>query len=100
MLAGKDDPAVDLAEIVVMLGPRFLAPISRASQREGHPVPGYGDAVFEFGAVLWMYAPAKFDGPRHPIRRRHRGEFVRVGALKDIGAQQHPSAASVEAVAR
>src|SRR4051812_1370591 len=100
MLAGEDDPAVDLAEIVVMFSPRFLAPISRASQREWDPVPGHGDAVFEFGAVLWMYAPAKFDGARHPVRRRHRGEFVRIRALKDIGAQQYPSAASIEAVAR
>src|SRR5438270_9476328 len=82
-----------------MLLPRALAPGSRATEREGNAVPGYGDAVFELGAVLRMDAGAEFDRARHPVARCHRGEFVGVRALVDIGAQQHAAAVPVVAVA-
>src|SRR5258708_4101635 len=95
VLAGENDPAVDLAQIVVVLVPHFIVPASGAAQGAGHPMPGHRDSVFELGAVLRMNAGAELDGARHPVRRGHRGEFIRIGALKDIGAEQHATAASV-----
>ena len=56
MLAREHDPPVDLAQIVVMLGPFFLSPVAGASEREWHAMPRYGDAVFELGRVLRMNA--------------------------------------------
>src|SRR5262245_8052296 len=83
-----------------MLHPRLLTPGSRASQGEGDTMPGDGDAVFEFGAVLWVKPGTKFNRTPNPVRRRHRGEFVGVRSLKNIGAQQHPAAIAIEAAAR
>src|SRR5258708_5787858 len=99
VLAGENDPAVDLAQIVVVLVPHFLGPASRTAQGEGHPMPGHSNPVFELGAVLRMNAGTELDRARHPVRRRHRGEFVGIGALIDISAEQHATAASIEAAA-
>src|SRR5438105_15172461 len=80
-----------------MLLPRLLAPGSRTSQGEGNTMPGDGDAVFELGAVLRMNPGTKFNRTRNPVGRRDRGEFVGLRSLKNIGAEQHPAALSIEA---
>src|SRR6202790_456908 len=97
MLARQHDPAVDLAEIVVMLRPRLVAPVAGATQCKGHAMPGHRDAVLEFGAVLWMNAGADLDRAGDPLGRRHRGEFVGVGTVEQIGAEQHAPAGAIEA---
>src|SRR3984893_8088341 len=71
MLARQHDPAVDLAEIVVMLRPCLVAPVAGATQCKGHAMPGHRDAVLEFGAVLWMNAGADLDRAGDPLGRRH-----------------------------
>src|SRR6202790_3140932 len=95
MLARQHDPAVDLAEIVVMLRPCFVAPVAGATQCKGYAMPGHRDAVLEFSAVLRMNAGADLDRAGDPLGRRHRGEFVGVG-----GAEQHAPAGAIEAAVR
>jgi hypothetical protein len=41
----QHDPALDLAQVVVMLYPRFLGPIADTPERESHAMPGHCDAV-------------------------------------------------------
>ena len=100
VLARQHDPAVDLAEIVVMLRPRLVGPVAGAAQRKGHPMPRHGDAVLELGLVLRMNAGAEFDRARNPLGRRHRREFVGVRTVEQIGAQQHAPAGAIESGVR
>src|ERR1700683_4475621 len=97
MLARERDPAVDLAEIIVVLRPRRLRPVAGAAQRERYAMPRDGDPVFEFAPVLRVNGGAEFDRARNPLGRRHRGELERVRALVKIGAEQYASATAVEA---
>src|ERR1700677_3457742 len=50
-------------------------------------MPGDGDAVVEFLAVLRVNTAAVFHGLRDPLFRRHRGEFGRIDP-PDVGAEQ------------
>src|SRR3981081_1797950 len=52
VLASQYDPAIDLAQIAVMLRPRRIGPFAAATQREGNAMPRDGNAVFKFGLVL------------------------------------------------
>ena len=97
VFACQHDPAVDLAEIAIVLRPRLFGPIAGAAQCKGHAMPRDSYAILVFGPVLRVNAGADFDGPGHPFGRRHRREFIRVGAVEKICAQKHTPAAVVEA---
>src|SRR3982074_3241013 len=97
VLARQHDPAVDLAEIVIVLRPRRFGPVASAAQCKGHAMPRNGDAVLEFRRVLRMNAGAEFDRPADPLGRRHRGEFVGVGTVEKICAEKHTFACAIEA---
>ena len=86
MLAGEHNPAVDLAQVVVMLRPQLLRPVAGAAERERHTMPGDRNAVFELFVVLRMDARAQRDSARHALRRRHRCEFVGACTFDYIGA--------------
>src|ERR1700722_3304396 len=86
MFNRKTEPAINLASIVVVLFSGRIGPHSGAPHREGHPVPGYRNPVFEFGFILGMNPGAQFDRARDPIGRGHRRKFVRIYALKNIGS--------------
>src|SRR6266516_6962718 len=100
MLAGQHDPAVDLAEIVITLCPRLFGPVAGTAEGKGYAMAGYRDPVVVFFAVLRVKAGAEFAGTGDPFGRRHRREFIGVGAIEQIGAQQHPPATTVEARVR
>src|SRR6516164_8308571 len=88
MLARQNDPAIDLAEIVVMLGSCLFGPAAGAAQGKGYPMPGDRDAVLEFGAILRMQAGTEFDGARNPLGGLHRREFIGVGVVVKVGAEK------------
>ena len=71
MLARQHNPAVDLTEIVVMLGSRLLGPIAGASERERHAMPRYRDAVLKLSRILRMDLGAKGHCAGDALRRRH-----------------------------
>src|SRR6201996_7797616 len=52
VFAGEHDLAVDPAQIVVMRGPRLIAPVAGTAECERHPMPGHRHAVFKFVLVL------------------------------------------------
>src|SRR6185369_6927399 len=43
VLAGQDDPAVDRAHVVIVLGAQLLGPAAGAAERPGDPMPGDRD---------------------------------------------------------
>src|SRR3954454_15291002 len=67
MFARKHDPAVDLAQIVVMRGSGLVRPSTGTAEREWNAVPRHRDAVFEFCLVLRMNARAERDGLLDPV---------------------------------
>jgi hypothetical protein len=60
-------------------------------------MPRNGYAVFVFRPVLRMNAGAEFDSSGNPFGRRHRCEFVCVGTVEKICAQQHTPAGAIKA---
>src|SRR6266404_5136111 len=97
MLSGQHDPAIDLAEIIVMLRPCLVGPVAGAAQCKRHAMPRNGYAVFVFRPVLRMNAGAEFDRSGTPFGRRHRSEFVCVRTVEKICAQKHTPAGAIEA---
>ena len=100
MLAGENDTAVNLAEIVIMLCSCLFAPVAGATQREGHTMPRDGDAILVFGPILRMNGGAEFDSSGDPLGRRHRRELEGAGAVEKIPAQKHAPAGTIEAGVR
>src|SRR6516164_9921947 len=96
VLTRQNDPAIDLAEIVVMLGSCLFGPAACAAQGEGHPMPGDRDAVLEFGAILRMQAGTEFDGARNPLGGLHRRKFIGIGVVVKVGAEKDAPARTVE----
>src|SRR6266403_5038768 len=96
MLSRQHDPAVDLAESIVMLRPCLVGPVASAAQCKRHAMPRNGNAVFVFRPVLRMNAGAEFDRSGDPFGRRHRCEFVCVGTVEKICAQKHTLTVAIE----
>src|ERR1700733_11038142 len=46
VFAGEHDPAVDLAQVVVVSRPGLVRPVARTAERERHAVPSDGNTVF------------------------------------------------------
>src|SRR5258708_8624967 len=63
VLARQHDPAVDLAEIVIVLRPRLFDPVAGAAHRKGHAMPGNGDAALQFGLLFHMNVCAALARP-------------------------------------
>ena len=89
MFAGQHDTPIDLAEVTVVLAARLVRPIAAAAERERHPVPGHRDTVLEFAAILRVNGGPEFDRALDPLGRRHGGELVGIGAVEQIGPEQH-----------
>jgi len=96
MLAGQHNPAVDLAQVVVMLCPRLLVPNAGTSERKRHAIPRHCNAVFKLLLVLWMNDRTQSHRTSNPFRWRHGCEFVGVRSLKEIGPQQDAPAATIK----
>ena len=94
MLTRQNDPAVDPAEIIVMLRSRPVGPVAGATQGKGHPMPRDSNAVLEFAPVLRVKTTTQFDGARDALGGRHRREFVSIGAAEQIRAKKDTFAAS------
>src|SRR3984957_13870075 len=96
MFAGQRDPAVDLAEVVVMRFSRFIRPVARAAKGERYAMPGDGNAVLELGQILRVDPGAERDRALHSIAWRHRRELVRVRSIERVSAEQYALAARIE----
>src|SRR5215475_15663145 len=97
MLSRQHDTAIDLAEVAVVLRARRIRPIATAAKREGYPMPGNRDAVLEFAFILGVNGGAEFQRTLDPLRGRHRRELIRVGAVEQVGSEQHAAPAAVVA---
>src|SRR5271163_820524 len=99
MLAREDDAPVYGAQIVVVLGARFLGPHAETAEREGGAVPGDRNTVLELRGVLRMNAAAVLDCLGDSLLRRHGRELGRVPP-EQIPAEEHALAAREKAVVR
>src|ERR1700722_19518600 len=52
VLAGQNDPSVDGAQLIVVLGARVARPHAGASHREGNAMPRHGHSIVELLAIL------------------------------------------------
>src|SRR5258708_37175038 len=84
VLAGQNDSAVDLTEVVVMGFSRFIRPVARAAKREWDAVPGDRDAVLELFEILGVNLGAVLDRALHSLGWRKRRELIGIRSVERV----------------